>query len=57
MTKYSKIKDVWVDSEFMLCRNDECGVVLYDPRHDITGSCPGCDEVGTVIGKRTRGEQ
>lgn len=33
----------------MSCTNTGCGVVLYDPRRDITGSCPGCDEVGERV--------
>ena len=55
--KYTKIKEVWIDSGFMLCLNNECGVVVFDPRMDVSGSCPGCDAVGTTIGKRTRGEE
>jgi hypothetical protein len=33
----------------MTCTNSECGVVVYDPRKDITGSCPGCDQVGERV--------
>lgn len=47
--KNGNMEECVLPSWFMDCANDECGVVIYDPRADVSLSCPGCDNVGERI--------
>ena len=47
--KDGSLEEWTVPGNFMVCTNDSCGVELYDPRRDVTGSCPGCDEIGRRV--------
>jgi len=47
--KNGNLEEWTVPGWYMICTNDGCGVEIYDPRRDITLSCPACDEIGKRI--------